>query len=58
MALPGIGALQGALDETNTHLAAVLRELRETNNEKLDQVVQELRSLNDKLDRLAAREQH
>lgn len=56
MALPGIGALQGALGETNSHLTAVLRELQKTNDQKLDEVVKELRSLNEKLDLLLVRE--
>jgi hypothetical protein len=33
----GAGALQDALATTNTHLEAVLRELQELNNERLQQ---------------------
>ena len=50
--LAGTGALQDALVTTNTHLAAVLAELQETNRQRLDQVAGELSSLNAKLDRL------
>jgi hypothetical protein len=50
--LAGLGALQDALGETNTHLVAVLNELRETNAQRLDQIATELRDLNSKIDRL------
>jgi hypothetical protein len=50
--LAGTGALQDALTTTNTHLAAVLGELQETNGQRLELVAGELHSLNDKLDRL------
>jgi hypothetical protein len=46
--------VQDALTETNKHLAAVLRELQDTNNQRLEQVTKELRSVNEKLDRLQA----
>jgi hypothetical protein len=52
--LSGIGGVQDALTETNKHLAAVLRELQDTNNQRLEQVTKELRSVNEKLDRLQA----
>lgn len=44
------------LQETNSHLTGVLRELQETNGQRLDQVVKELRSLHEKLDRPGAQE--
>lgn len=47
----GIGALQEALTTTNQHLAAVLAELRKTNDERLREVSEQLRALNEKLDR-------
>jgi len=50
--LAGTGALQDALITTNTHLAAVLAELQETNRTRLEDVAAELRDLNAKLDRL------
>ena len=50
--LAGTGALQEALQTTNTLLAAVLVELQETNGQRLQVVADEVRSLNDKLDRL------
>lgn len=50
--LAGTGALEEALTRTNTHLQAVLDELRTTNNERLTDMAEELRSLNTKIDRL------
>lgn len=57
--LAGTGALQDALTTTNTHLVttnthlfAVLGELQETNGQRLELVATELRSLNEKLERL------
>jgi chromosome condensin MukBEF complex kleisin-like MukF subunit len=50
--LAGTGALQDTLGTTNTHLEAVLRELQELNNERLQAVVDELRTLTTKVDRL------
>ena len=38
MALPGIGALQDSLEETNRLLAAVLAELQRTNTEELEAI--------------------
>ena len=45
--LSGIGALQEALDTTNSLLADVLAELKETNSERLEAIAAELRVLND-----------
>lgn len=60
--LAGTGALQDALtttnsslEITNTHLAAVLGELQETNGQRLELVASELQSLNAKLDELLKR---
>ena len=47
--LSGIGALQDALSTTNTLLAAVLDELKETNSQRLDEIAKEIRALNQKL---------
>jgi hypothetical protein len=52
--LSGVGALQGALTTTNALLADVLAELKETNSERLDEIAKELRSLNEKVDKMAA----
>ena len=49
MALPGVGALQDALTETNRLLGLVLAELQQTNNNRLDGIAAELRDLNGKL---------
>jgi hypothetical protein len=56
MALPGLGALQEILHETNRLLAAVLAELEQTNhqleqtnNHRLDAMAAELRDLNQRL---------
>ena len=49
MALPGIGALQETLGETNRLLAAVLAELQHTNTVRLDAMAAELRDLNQRL---------
>jgi len=51
--LSGIGALQDALRETNENLAAVLRELQETNGQRLELVARELQRLNANVERLA-----
>ena len=51
MALPGLGALQETLRETNELLAAVLEELRQTNRDHLAAMSSELRELNTKLER-------
>lgn len=45
MALPGIGALQDSLEETNRLLAAVLAELQRTNTEELDAIRSEVARL-------------
>jgi hypothetical protein len=50
--MSGVGALQDALTTTNALLAAVLDELKETNSERLDEIAKELRSLNEKVDKL------
>ena len=47
--LSGIGALQDALNTTNSLLSAVLEELKETNSERLDEIARELRSLKETL---------
>jgi hypothetical protein len=52
--LSGIGAITDALGTTNTNLAAVLRELQETNGHRLTELRDEMRELNLKLDRLVA----
>jgi ABC-type transporter Mla subunit MlaD len=50
--LAGTGALQESLATTNDHLAAVLSELQETNQQRLESVTSELRAVSEKLDRL------
>jgi len=50
--LSGVGALQDALTTTNTLLAAVLAELKETNTARLDEIAKELRSLNEKVGKI------
>ena len=45
--LSGIGALQEALATTNSLLADVLAELKETNSERLESIAAELRLLNE-----------
>ncbi len=45
MALPGIGALQDSLEETNRLLAAVLTELQRTNGEELEAIRAEVAKL-------------
>ena len=45
--LSGIGALQEALATTNSLLADVLAELKETNSERLAAIAAELRILNE-----------
>jgi single-stranded DNA-specific DHH superfamily exonuclease len=55
--LSGIGAITDALETTNTNLAAVLRELQETNGKRLAEVGEALRELNTKVDRLVALEE-
>ena len=50
--LAGTGALQEALTTTNEHLALVLVELQKTNEDRLADVSAQLRSLNEKVDRL------
>lgn len=50
--LAGTGALQEALTTTNEHLAQVLAELQKTNEDRLADVSEQLRSLNEKVDRL------
>ena len=47
--LSGVGALEDALKTTNALLAGVLDELKETNSQRLDEIAQELRSLNEHL---------
>jgi hypothetical protein len=49
MALPGVGALQDALTETNRLLGLVLAELQQTNNTQLDEIAGQLRDLNRRL---------
>jgi hypothetical protein len=49
MALPGLGAMTESLAETNRLLAAVLAELQQTNNSRLDEIAAELRDLNGRL---------
>jgi hypothetical protein len=49
MALPGLGALQDTLTETNRLLAAVLAELQKTNDHRLEMMAAELRDLNQRL---------
>ena len=48
--LAGTGALQDALLETNTLLAGVLKELQQTNGQRLELIATELARLNDKVD--------
>jgi hypothetical protein len=55
--LSGIGAITDALGTTNTNLAAVLRELQETNGQRLAELGDALRELNTKVDRLIALEE-
>lgn len=55
--LSGIGAITDALGTTNTNLAAVLRELQETNGQRLAELCDALRDLNAKVDRLVALEE-
>lgn len=55
--LSGIGAITDALGTTNTNLAAVLRELQETNGRRLAELAEALRELNTKVDRLVALEE-
>ena len=50
--LSGISAIQDALKTTNALLTDVLAELRETNSERLAQIADELRSLNEKVGKL------
>jgi hypothetical protein len=50
--MSGVGALQEALTTTNALLTAVLAELKETNAERLDEIAEELRSLNEKVGKL------
>ena len=50
--LAGTGALQATLVTTNEHLAAVLAELRKTNDDRLREVSEHLEALNQKVDRL------
>jgi SepF-like predicted cell division protein (DUF552 family) len=50
--LSGVGELQAALTTTNALLADVLAELKETNSRRLDEIAQELRSLNEKVGKL------
>ena len=45
--LSGIGAVQEALATTNSLLADVLAELKETNSERLEAIAAELRVLNE-----------
>jgi hypothetical protein len=45
--LSGVGGLQSALDTTNALLADVLAELKEINSQRLEDVAQELRTLNE-----------
>ena len=47
--LSGIGALQEALATTNSLLADVLAELKETNSERLEAIAAELRVLNENM---------
>jgi hypothetical protein len=47
--LSGVGSLQEALATTNSLLADVLAELRETNSERLEAIAAELRKLNDRI---------
>jgi hypothetical protein len=46
--LSGIGAVQEALTTTNALLADVLAELKKTNNEQLEAIAAELRTLNER----------
>jgi hypothetical protein len=47
--LSGIGGIQEALATTNSLLAEVLAELKETNSERLDAIAAELRILNENM---------
>lgn len=55
--LSGIGAITDALGTTNMNLAAVLRELQETNGKRLADIGDELRELNRKVGRLVELEE-
>ena len=55
--LSGLGAITDALGTTNANLAAVLRELQETNGQRLAELGDALRELNVKVDRLVALEE-
>jgi SepF-like predicted cell division protein (DUF552 family) len=50
--LSGVGELQEALATTNALLADVLAELQETNSRRLNEIAEELRSLNEKVGKL------
>jgi hypothetical protein len=50
--LSGVGALQDALTTTNALLTDVLAELKETNSRRLDEIANELRSLNEKVGKI------
>jgi phage host-nuclease inhibitor protein Gam len=50
--LSGIGDVQQALATTNSLLADVLAELKETNSERLEAIAAELRVLNEKVQTL------
>jgi hypothetical protein len=52
--LSGLGAMQDSLGQTNAKLEAVLAEMRDMNGQRLEQVAQELRGVNERLDRLLA----
>ena len=45
--LSGVAALQDALTTTNSLLADVLAELKETNSQRLELIAQELRTLHE-----------
>ena len=47
--LSGIGDVQAALATTNSLLADVLAELKETNSERLEAIAAELRALNENM---------
>ncbi len=50
--LSGVGSLQEALATTNALLADVLAELKETNSQRLNEIAEELRSLNEKVGKI------
>jgi hypothetical protein len=50
--LSGVGAIETALASTNALLADVLAELKETNSQRLDEIADELRALNEKVGKL------